>query len=38
MTTTNKPYDCDLCEESFDSEDELKEHIYAVHELQQEDA
>lgn len=38
MTDRDDAFDCELCGDSFDSEEELKEHIYAVHELQQEDA
>ena len=38
MSDTDDTYDCELCGESFDTEEERKEHVYAVHELGDEDA
>lgn len=38
MTDTDDTFVCDLCGKSFDSEDERKEHIYAVHEIGEDDA
>lgn len=38
MTDNDETCVCDICGDTFDSEEERKEHIYAVHELQQEDA
>ncbi|WP_281375716.1 hypothetical protein [Halorarum halophilum] len=38
MVSTDEESVCEICGDSFDSEEELKEHIYAVHEIGDEDA
>lgn len=38
MVPTDEEFVCDICGDSFDSEEERKEHIYAAHEISDEDA
>ena len=38
MVPADENFVCEICDESFDSESELKEHIFATHEIGDEDA